>query len=234
VVEAMKRRGETIDYCIVGEPSSSKRFGDTIRNGRRGSLTARLVVNGVQGHVAYPERVKNPVHLAAPALAEMASTEWDRGNEYFPPTTWQVSNIHAGTGAQNIVPGSLQVDFNFRHSTESTPESLKERVRGILDRHGLEYTLDWVVGGRPFVTPRGRLVDTLTRVVREVTGVTAEVNCAGGTSDGRFIIDVCPEVAEFGPVNRSIHKVNEAVALAELGPLAEIYRRVLVELTGAR
>jgi len=234
VVEALKRRGETIDYCIVGEPSSSKNLGDTIRNGRRGSLTARLVVNGVQGHVAYPERVKNPVHLAAPALAEMAATEWDRGNEYFPPTTWQVSNIHAGTGAQNIVPGSLQVDFNFRHSTESTPESLQQRVRGILDRHGLEYTLDWVVGGRPFVTPRGRLVDTLTRVVREVTGVTPEVNCAGGTSDGRFIIDICPEVAEFGPVNRSIHKVNEAVALAEIEPLAEIYRRALVELTGAR
>lgn len=234
VVDELKRRGEAIDYCIVGEPSSSERFGDTIRNGRRGSLTARLVVHGVQGHVAYPERVKNPVHLAAPALAEMAATAWDAGNEYFPPTTWQVSNIRAGTGAQNIVPGQLQVDFNFRHSTESTPEALKARVQEILDRHGLEYTVDWIVGGRPFLTRRGRLVETLTRVVREVSGVTPEVNCAGGTSDGRFLIDICPEVAEFGPVNRSIHKVNEAVALAEIEPLAEVYRRALVELTGAR
>lgn len=234
VVDELKRRGESIDYCIVGEPSSSERFGDTIRNGRRGSLTARLVVHGVQGHVAYPERVKNPVHLAAPALAEMAATAWDAGNVYFPPTTWQVSNIRAGTGAQNIVPGQLQVDFNFRHSTESTPEALKARVHEILDRHGLEYTVDWIVGGRPFLTRRGRLVETLTRVVREVSGVTPEVNCAGGTSDGRFLIDICPEVAEFGPVNRSIHKVNEAVALAEIEPLAEVYRRALVELTGAR
>ena len=234
VVDELKRRGESIDYCIVGEPSSSERFGDTIRNGRRGSLTARLLVHGVQGHVAYPERVKNPVHLAAPALAEMAATVWDAGNEYFPPTSWQVSNIRAGTGAQNIVPGQMQVDFNFRHSTESTPETLKACVKEILDRHGLEYTIDWVVGGRPFLTKRGRLVETLPRVVREVSGVTPEVNCAGGTSDGRFIIDICPEVAEFGPVNRSIHKVNEAVALAEIEPLAEVYRRALVELTGAR
>jgi len=234
VVDELKRRGESIDYCIVGEPSSSERFGDTIRNGRRGSLTARLLVHGVQGHVAYPERVKNPVHLAAPALAEMAATEWDAGNEYFPPTSWQVSNIRAGTGAQNIVPGQLQVDFNFRHSTESTPEALKARVKEILDRHGLEYTIDWTIGGRPFLTRRGRLVETLTRVVREVSGATPEVNCAGGTSDGRFIIDICPEVAEFGPVNRSIHKVNEAVAVAEIEPLAEVYRRALVELTGAR
>ena len=234
VVEEMKRRGETIDYCIVGEPSSSERFGDTIKNGRRGSLTGRLVVQGVPGHVAYPQRARNPVHLAAPALAELAATEWDRGNEYFPPTTWQVSNVHAGTGAQNIIPGHLQVDFNFRHSTESTVESLQARVRGILDRHGLEYTLEWTVGGKPFLTKRGRLVDTLARVVEQVTGVKPEVNCTGGTSDGRFIFDICPEVAEFGPVNRSIHKVNEAVALAEVEPLAEIYRRAMVELTGAR
>jgi len=234
VVEELKRRGETIDYCIVGEPSSVEKFGDTIKNGRRGSLTARLVVEGVQGHVAYPHRVRNPVHLAAPALAEMAAAAWDRGNEYFPPTTWQVSNIHAGTGAQNITPGSLQVDFNFRFSTESTPESLKARVKEILDRHGLEYRIDWVQGGKPFLTKRGRLVETLTRVVREVSGVTPEVNCTGGTSDGRFIFDICPEVAEFGPVNRSIHKVNEAVALEEIEPLAEVYRRALEELLGTR
>jgi len=234
VVEELKRRGEKIDYCIVGEPSSAQVFGDTIKNGRRGSLTGRLVVQGVQGHVAYPQRAKNPVHLAAPALAEMAATVWDKGNEYFPPTTWQVSNVHAGTGAQNIIPGSMQVDFNFRFSTESTPDGLKARVKEILDRHGLEYTIDWVQGGKPFLTKRGRLVDTLASVVEKVSGVTPEVNCTGGTSDGRFIFDICPEVAEFGPVNRSIHKVNEAVALEEIEPLAEIYRLAIGELLGAR
>ena len=234
VVEELKRRGEAIDYCIVGEPSSSKVFGDTIKNGRRGTLTARLTVHGVQGHVAYPDRAKNPVHRVAPALAEMATTEWDRGNEYFPPTTWQVSNIHAGTGAQNIIPGACVVDFNFRFSTESTPEALKARVGAILARHGVEYDIAWVQGGKPFVTKRGRLVDVLTRVVAEVTGVTPEINCTGGTSDGRFLIDVCPQVAEFGPVNRSIHKVNEAVALEEIEPLARVYLRALEELTGAK
>ena len=234
VVEAFKARGERLDYCIVGEPSSSERFGDTIRNGRRGSLTARLVVQGVQGHVAYPQRVKNPVHLAAPALAELAAASWDAGNEFFPPTTFQVSNIHAGIGAQNITPGVLQVDFNFRFSTESTPEGLKARVAEILDRHGLEYQVDWVLGGKPFLTPRGRLVTALTEAIRKVSGVTPEVNCAGGTSDGRFIIDVCAEVAEFGPVNRSIHKVNESVALEEIEPLAEVYRLAVEELLLAR
>ncbi|HEX7606826.1 MAG TPA: succinyl-diaminopimelate desuccinylase [Usitatibacter sp.] len=230
VVEAMKARGETIDYCIVGEPSSVHVFGDTIKNGRRGSLTGRLVVHGVQGHVAYPQRAKNPVHLVAPALAEVATTEWDRGNEYFPPTTWQISNFHAGTGAQNIIPGSAQVDFNFRFSTASTPEGLKARVAEILDRHGLEYDLDWTLGGKPFLTQRGRLVETLSRAVQKVSGVTPEINCTGGTSDGRFIIDICPEVAEFGPVNRSIHKVNEAVALEEIEPLAEVYRVAVEDL----
>jgi len=169
---------------------------------------------------------------AAPAIAEMATTEWDKGNEHFPPTSWQVSNIHAGTGAQNITPGMLQVDFNFRFSTESTPETLKGRVKEILDRHGLEYAVDWVVGGKPFLTKRGKLVDTLSRVVEKVSGVKPEVNCTGGTSDGRFIFDICPEVAEFGPVNRSIHKVNEAVALAEIEPLTEVYRLALEELLG--
>lgn len=232
VVEEMQRRGERIDYCIVGEPSSTERFGDTIKNGRRGSLTGRLWVQGVQGHVAYPHRVKNPVHLAAPALAELATTEWDRGNEYFPPTTFQVSNIHAGTGAQNITPGMLQVDFNFRFSTESTPESLKARVTDILRKHGLEYSIDWTLGGKPFLTPRGKLVDTLSRVVLEVSGVTPDINCTGGTSDGRFIIDICDEVAEFGPMNRSIHKVNEAVSVEEMEPLARVYLRAFEELTG--
>ncbi|HST02161.1 MAG TPA: succinyl-diaminopimelate desuccinylase, partial [Usitatibacter sp.] len=224
VVDAFKARGEAIDFCIVGEPSSVERFGDTIKNGRRGSLTGRLTVNGIQGHVAYPHRVKNPVHLAAPAIAEMAKAEWDKGNEFFPPTTFQVSNIHAGTGAQNITPGHVTIDFNFRFSTESTPESLQARVREILDRHGLEYDVQWVVGGKPFLTKRGKLVDTLAAAIRKVAGITPEINCTGGTSDGRFIIDICPEVAEFGPVNRSIHKVNEAVALDEIEPLAEVYR----------
>jgi succinyl-diaminopimelate desuccinylase len=230
VVEAFKARGETMEYCIVGEPSSVERFGDTIKNGRRGSLTGRLVVHGVQGHVAYPHRVKNPIHLVAPALAELATTEWDQGNEFFPPTTFQVSNIHAGTGAQNITPGSVQVDFNLRFSTESTPQSLKARCAAILERHGLEYQIDWVQGGRPFLTPRGRLVETLCAVVKKVSGVTPEINCTGGTSDGRFIIDICAEVAEFGPVNRSIHKVDEAVALEEIEPLAEVYRAAIEEL----
>jgi succinyl-diaminopimelate desuccinylase len=230
VVEAFKARGESIDYCIVGEPSSVDRFGDTIKNGRRGSLTGRLIVNGIQGHVAYPHNVKNPVHLAAPAIAELAKTEWDRGNDFFPPTSFQVSNIHAGTGAQNITPGSAQVDFNFRFSTESTPQSLQARVKEVLARHGLDYDLDWVVGGKPFLTQRGKLVATLTQAIRKVTGVTPEINCTGGTSDGRFIIDVCSEVAEFGPVNRSIHKVNEAVALDEIEPLAEVYRTAIEDL----
>ena len=234
VVEALKLRGETIEACIVGEPSSTKVFGDTIRNGRRGSLTGRLVVQGVQGHVAYPHRAKNPVHLAAPALAELAATEWDRGNESFPPTTFQVSNLHAGTGAQNIIPGTLQVDFNFRFSTASTPLALQGRVTDILDRHGLDYSIDWTLGGKPFLTPRGALVETLTRIVHEVTGVTPATDCGGGTSDGRFIIDICPQVCEFGPVNRSIHKVNEAVSMDEAEPLAEIYRRALMALTGTR
>ena len=233
VVEALRARGEKVDYCIVGEPSSVDTFGDTIKNGRRGTLTGRLWVKGVQGHIAYPHRAKNPIHLAAPAIAELAATEWDAGNEHFPPTSFQVSNIHAGTGAQNIIPGVLQVDFNFRFSTASTAESLQARVVRILDRHGLEHSIDWTLGSKPFLTPRGRLLRVLTGIVERVTGITPETNCTGGTSDGRFLIDVCPEVVEFGPVNRSIHKVNEAVALAEMEPLTEIYFQALVELTGA-
>lgn len=232
VVEMLKARGERIDYCIVGEPSSSQVFGDTIRNGRRGSLGARLTVHGVQGHVAYPHLAKNPVHAAAPALAELAATEWDHGNEHFPPTTFQVSNINAGTGALNVIPGTCVVDFNFRFSTASTPATLQGRVTEILDRHGLDYSMEWKLGGKPFLTPRGKLVDTLSRIVTEVTGVTPACDTGGGTSDGRFIIEICPEVCEFGPVNRSIHKVNEAVSLDEAEPLTEIYRRALAALTG--
>ena len=233
VVDVLRQRGESFDFCIVGEPSSAQALGDTIKNGRRGTLTGRLWVQGVQGHVAYPHRAKNPVHLAAPAIAELAATTWDAGNAFFPPTSFQVSNIHAGSGAQNIIPGVLQVDFNFRFSTESTPESLRERVGGILARHGLEHSIEWTLGGKPFLTPRGKLVETLARVVQEVTGQAPQINCTGGTSDGRFLQEICPEVAEFGPVNRSIHKVNEAVAIAEMEPLAEVYFRALVALTGA-
>ena len=234
VVEALKARGETIDYCIVGEPTSVERFGDTIKNGRRGSLSGRLAVKGVQCHLAYPHRGRNPILQFAPALAELAATKWDEGNAHFPPTAWQVSNIHGGTGATNIIPGEVVVDFNFRFSTESTAERLKARVHEVLDRHGLEYSLDWVLGGKPFLTGRGRLVETLSRVVEKVAGVKPEISTTGGTSDGRFIIDACPEVVEFGPVNRSIHKVNEAVSLAEIEPLADVYRLACEELLGVK
>jgi succinyl-diaminopimelate desuccinylase len=234
VVEALKTRGERIDYCIVGEPTSAEKFGDTIKNGRRGSLSGRLTVNGVQGHVAYPHLAKNPVHELAPALAELVAIAWDSGNENFPPTTFQVSNLNAGTGALNVIPGQAKADFNFRFSTASTPEGLKARVHAALDRHRLDYAIEWVLGGKPFLTPRGRLVDALTRVVRQVAGITPQVSTTGGTSDGRFIADICPEVVEFGPVNRSIHKVNEAVSLAEIEPLAEVYRLACEELLLAR
>ena len=232
VVETLKARGETIDYCIVGEPTSVERFGDTLKNGRRGSLSGRLRVKGIQCHLAYPDRGRNPILQFAPALAELTATRWDEGNEYFPPTAWQVSNIHAGTGATNIIPGEAVVDFNFRFSTESTAEGLKARVHAVLDRHGLDYELEWVLGGKPFLTPRGRLVETLSRTVQEVAGVTPAVSTTGGTSDGRFIIDICPEVVEFGPVNRSIHKVNEAISLDEIEPLARIYRLACEDLLG--
>jgi len=234
VVEALKARGETIDYCIVGEPTSVERFGDTIKNGRRGSLSGRLSVKGIQCHLAYPHRGRNPILQFAPALAELAATRWDEGNAHFPPTAWQVSNVHGGTGATNIIPGEVVVDFNFRFSTESTAEGLEARVHEVLDRHGLEYSLDWVLGGKPFLTARGRLVETLSRVVERVSGVKPEISTTGGTSDGRFIIDVCPEVVEFGPVNRSIHKVNEAVSLAEIEPLADVYRLACEELLGVK
>ncbi len=232
VVEALKARGETIDYCIVGEPTSVARLGDTIKNGRRGSLSARLVVKGLQGHVAYPEKVRNPIHLAAPALAELSAARWDEGNEFFPPTSFQISNIHAGTGATNVVPGTLEVLFNFRFSTASSVESLQDRVHRLLDRHGLEYDIHWTIGGRPFVTPRGALVAALSEAIREVTGIVPELSTSGGTSDGRFIAEICPEVVELGPVNASIHKIDEHVALADIEPLTAIYLGTLERLLG--
>jgi succinyl-diaminopimelate desuccinylase len=232
VVEMLKARGETIDCCIVGEPTSAIRLGDTLKNGRRGSLSARLLVKGVQGHVAYPEKVKNPIHLAAPALAELAAMRWDEGNEYFPPTSFQISNIKAGTGATNVVPGVLEVLCNFRFSTASTVDGLQGRVHALLDAHGLEYEIHWTLGGRPFLTPRGRLVEVLAAAVQSVTGVEPELSTSGGTSDGRFIADICAEVVELGPVNASIHKVDEHIAVADLEPLAAIYRGALERLLG--
>ena len=223
VVDKLKARNELIDYCIVGEPSSVDWLGDTLKNGRRGSLSGRLTVRGVQGHVAYPHLVKNPIHLLAPALAELARSEWDKGNESFPPTSFQVSNIHAGTGAANVVPGSVVVDFNFRFSTESSDASLRSRVEQILGKHGLDYSLDWVLGAKPFLSRRGKLAGTVVEVAKRHTGHNAELATTGGTSDARFIIDICPEVIELGPINMSIHKLNEHIALDELEMLPLIY-----------
>lgn len=230
VIEALKARGEAIDYCIVGEPTSSEVFGDTIKNGRRGSLSGHLTVHGVQGHIAYPHLAKNPIHLLAPALAELAGTEWDQGNDYFPPTTWQVSNIHGGTGATNIIPGSAEIMFNFRFSTASTADTLKARVHAILDAHQLEYEVDWALSGEPFLTDHGLLIDAMREAVSEVCGVTPALNTVGGTSDGRFIAKYCPEVVEFGPINKTIHKLNECVAVEDLPKLAAIYEKALEKL----
>jgi len=223
VVDALKKRRELIDYCIVGEPTSVDALGDMLKNGRRGSLSAKLIVRGIQGHVAYPHLVKNPIHLLAPALAELAKTQWDKGNESFPPTSFQVSNIHAGTGAANVVPGAVEVDFNFRFSTESTSTSLQERVEGILKKNGLDYSLSWVLGAKPFLSKRGKLAETVLQIGKRHTGRSAELSTTGGTSDARFIIEICPEVLELGPVNASIHKLNEHIELAALEQLPKIY-----------
>jgi succinyl-diaminopimelate desuccinylase len=234
VVEALRARGESIDYCIVGEPSSVSRLGDTMKNGRRGSLSGELLVRGIQGHIAYPHLSRNPVHEFAPALSELSAAKWDDGNEYFPPTTWQVSNIAAGTGATNVIPGELRVSFNFRFSSVSTAEALKARVHEVLDRHKLDYALTWSLSGRPFLTPRGKLVESLSRAVRAVTGCTPELSTSGGTSDGRFIADICREIVELGPINASIHKLNESIALADLEALSEIYRLTLDDILDGR
>jgi succinyl-diaminopimelate desuccinylase len=230
VVEALARRGEKIDYCIVGEPTSVSRLGDMIKNGRRGSLSADLVVKGVQGHVAYPHLARNPVHEVAAAIAELAQTEWDRGNEYFPPTTWQISNFNAGTGANNVIPGTAHIKFNFRFSTASTVESLQTRVVNVLDRHGVPYDIEWRYDGRPYLTKRGDLVDAVARAIKTVTGIDTELSTSGGTSDGRYIADICPQVVELGPTNATIHKVNECIRLEELETLPRIYEQILVNL----
>jgi succinyl-diaminopimelate desuccinylase len=230
VVERLAARGEQMDYCVVGEPSSVDALGDMIKNGRRGTLSGTLVVKGVQGHIAYPHLARNPIHLAAPVIAELARTSWDRGNEYFPPTSWQCSNIHAGTGATNVIPETLEVMFNFRHAPESTRESLVQRFADIVRGHGIEHEIRWTGSGKPFLTRRGRLVDAATEVIRDVTGRVPELSCTGGTSDGRFIADICPEVVELGPVNATIHKLNERVLVSDLEPLSSIYRGILQRL----
>jgi len=223
VVEKLKARKELIDYCIVGEPSSVDVLGDTLKIGRRGSLSARLVVRGIQGHVAYPHLVRNPIHQLAPALAELAKTAWDKGNDAFPPTSFQVSNLHAGTGAGNVVPGTAEVDFNFRFSTESSDASLRQRTEAILQKHGLEYSIDWTLGAKPFLSKPAKLARTVQDASKRRSGRNSELETTGGTSDARFIIEICPEIIEIGPVNLSIHKLNEHVALDELEQLPGIY-----------
>jgi succinyl-diaminopimelate desuccinylase len=231
VVDTLQARGETLDCCIVGEPTCVEQLGDMIKNGRRGSLSARLTVVGVQGHVAYPHLARNPIHVAAPAIAELAATRWDDGNDHFPPTSFQISNFHSGTGATNVIPGEAVIDLNFRFSTESTPEQLKARVVQILQRHGVEHRVAWTLGGSPFLTRPGTLSAALVRAIGDETGgVQAELSTTGGTSDGRFISRICPQVVEFGPVNATIHKIDEHVNVADVPRLKNIYRRTMENL----
>ncbi len=227
IVEALRARGEQLDACIVGEPTSVRTLGDVIKNGRRGTLSGRLTVHGVQGHIAYPQLADNPIHRLAPALAELVAMRWDDGNTFFPPTGWQVSNIHAGTGATNVIPGEVVVDFNFRFSTESTADSLKTRLQAVLDRHGLRCSLAWTLGGEPFLTTPGTLTDALSGAIAAECGVTTELSTTGGTSDGRFIFRICPQVVEFGPINATIHKIDERVLVADVERLKNIYRGTL-------
>lgn len=229
VVETLKARGELIDYCIVGEPTSNKVVGDMIKNGRRGSLSGKLTVKGVQGHIAYPHLVKNPIHLVAPAIKDMVDTVWDTGNEYFPPTSWQISNMNGGTGATNVVPGEVEILFNFRYCTASTEANLKQRVHKILDNHQLDYDLDWE-HSPSYITPRGNLVEAITESIQQAFGVSPELSTTGGTSDGRFIADICKQVIEFGPLNATIHKLNECVSVADIEPLKETYKLTLQKL----
>lgn len=230
VVDALQARDEKIDYCIVGEPTAVNQLGDTIKNGRRGSLSGNLVIKGKQGHIAYPHLAKNPTHLFAPALAELVAMEWDQGNAYFPPTGFQISNIHAGTGATNVIPSTLTVQFNFRFSTESTESSLKQRVHAVLDQHGLDYDLTWSLSGQPFLTEAGRLTEVAQQAIAEVCGVEAELSTSGGTSDGRFIKAIARELIELGPVNASIHQIDEHIELAAIPQLSAIYEAMLKRL----
>ncbi len=234
VVEVLKNRNELIDYCIVGEPTSNKVVGDMIKNGRRGSLSGKLTVKGLQGHIAYPHLVKNPIHMVAPAIKDMVETVWDNGNEYFPPTSWQISNMNGGTGATNVVPGEVEILFNFRFCPEldgagSTEANLKQRVHGILDGHTLDYDLEWEYSP-PYITPRGNLVEAISQAIVESYGVSPELSTTGGTSDGRFIADICQQVIEFGPLNKTIHKLNECVGVADIETLKQTYKLTLEKL----
>ncbi|AXK40433.1 succinyl-diaminopimelate desuccinylase [Crenobacter cavernae] len=230
VVDALEARGEAIDYCIVGEPTSSDVLGDTIKNGRRGSLSGRLVIKGQQGHIAYPHLAKNPIHLMAPALAELVNEHWDDGNAYFPPTSWQVSNLNSGTGATNVIPGTAELKFNFRFSPEHNAESLKARVHETLDGHGLDYELEWALSGNPFITEPGKLTAAIGAAISDVTGVTPELSTSGGTSDGRFIKRIAKELVEFGPINATIHKLNECIRVDDVEPLSQVYEATLERL----
>ncbi|MBL0354960.1 MAG: succinyl-diaminopimelate desuccinylase [Dechloromonas sp.] len=233
VVEALKARGERLNFCVIGEPTSVDTLGDMIKNGRRGSLSGALTVKGIQCHIAYPHLGRNPIHLAAPAIAELSDTEWDQGNEYFPPTTWQISNIHGGTGATNVVPGSVEIKFNFRFSTASTPEGLQQRLTGILDKHSLDYDIKWTLGARPFLTERGPLAEAASSTIHEICGIETELSTTGGTSDGRFITEICDQLLEIGPVNATSHKIDECVDIAALPKLSAIYTRILERLLTA-
>jgi succinyl-diaminopimelate desuccinylase len=230
VCNMLKARGEQLDYCLVGEPTSSGELGDTIKNGRRGSMAGKLTIKGIQGHIAYPQLAKNPIHLAVPALTELVAEHWDAGNEYYSPTSFQISNIHSGTGASNVIPGEIVIDFNFRFSTASTADGLQQRVHEILNTHALEYDLRWTISGYPFLTPRGELSDALCGAIKAETGIDADLSTTGGTSDGRFIAQICPQVIEFGPPNGSIHKIDEHIELRFIEPLKNIYRRALENL----
>ena len=230
VVETLEARNEKITWCLVGEPSSTHRVGDMVKNGRRGSITGDLTVKGIQGHVAYPHLGRNPVHQAAPAIAELAATVWDNGNDFFPPTSFQIPNISAGTGASNVIPGELKVQFNFRFSTELTDEEIKRRTHAILDKHGLEYELVWTLSGHPFLTPAGELVEATVAAIEEVAAIKAELSTSGGTSDGRFIARTGAQVVELGPINATIHKINECVKVADLESLTHMYQRILKKL----
>jgi succinyl-diaminopimelate desuccinylase len=233
ICEMLHARNETPDYCIVGEPTSVKQTGDMIKNGRRGSLSGHLIVKGIQGHIAYPQLADNPVHRAAPALAELANMVWDTGNEFFPPTSWQISNVQAGTGATNVIPGEMIIDFNFRFCTESNESSLKKRLTDVLLKHALKFDIEWTLGGLPFLTTPGTLVKAVQEAIHEVTGLRTELSTTGGTSDGRFIAQTCPQVIELGPPNATIHKIDEHVALVDIEPLKNIYKKVLFNLNNA-
>ena len=230
VVDALKARGETIQYAIVGEPTSVNRCGDMIKNGRRGSLSGNLTIKGIQGHVAYPHLARNPIHQFAPALAELSATVWDNGNEYFPPTTWQISNFNAGTGATNVIPGNLSLKFNFRFSTASTADGLKQHVEDLLKRHGLEYSIEWTLGAKPFITPEGPLADAARNAIKTVCGIDTELSTTGGTSDARFIAEIAEQIIELGPVNASIHMIDEHIELSALPELAAIYKNIFSQL----